>query len=96
MPNLWGEDEIIQDTPSLEREPSPRQAYTLALVPVSALAREPHLRIAKATIYHPLERALPAATEEPCFIALIANADSSEPYEPRTYRQAVSGEDAKQ
>ena len=96
VPDLWGDDEIIQDTPSPEREPSPRQAYMPAPVTASALAREPRPRIAKATTYHPLERALPAVTEEPCFIALIANADSSEPYEPRTYRQAVSGGDAKQ
>ena len=91
-PDLWGDDEIIQVTPSLEREPSPGQDYT----PVPAPVREPRPRIAKATTYHPLERALLTATDEPCFIALIANADSSEPYEPRTYREAVSGGDAKQ
>ncbi len=60
------------------------------------LTREPRPRIAKGTTYHPLERTLLAAADEPCFIALIANADSSEPDEPRTYRQAVSGGNAKQ
>ena len=61
-----------------------------------APTREPHPQIAKATTYHPLKRALLAATDEPYFIALITNADSSEPYKPRTYRQAISGGDAKQ
>jgi hypothetical protein len=95
-PDLWGDDEIIQVTPSPEREPLPRRPHT----PVPA--RESRPRIAKGTTYHPLERALLAAADEsaiidePCFIALIANTDSSEPYEPRTYRQAVSGENAKQ
>jgi len=91
-PDLWGDDEIIQVTPSPEREPSPRQDHT----PVPAPAREPRPRIAKATTYHPLERALLTVADEPCFVALVANADSSEPYEPRTYRGAVSGGDAKQ
>ena len=95
VPDLWGDDEIIQDTLGPEREPSPRQAHMPVPVPASALVREPRPRIAKATTYHPLERALPAVIEEPHFIALIANADSSDLYEPRTYRQAVSGGDAK-
>ena len=59
------------------------------------LAREPYLQIAKATIYHPLKRALLAATNEPYFIALIVNIDSLEPYKPRIYREAVSGGDIK-
>ena len=59
------------------------------------LAREPCPRIIKATIYYPLERVLLAATDEPYFIALIANIDSLEPYKPRIYREAVSGGDIK-
>ena len=50
-PDLWGDNKIIQVTPSLEREPLPGQDYT----PVPAPAREPCPRIAKATTYHPLE-----------------------------------------
>jgi hypothetical protein len=47
-----------------------------------------------------LERALLATTDEsldesPHLIALIAGADTSEPHEPRTYREAVGGGDAK-
>jgi hypothetical protein len=38
VPDLWGDDEIIQDTSSLEREPLPRQAYMPALVTTLALA----------------------------------------------------------
>ena len=46
--------------------------------------------------YYPLERALLTVADEPCFVALVANTDSSEPYEPRIYRGAVSGGDVKQ
>ena len=80
-----------------EREPLPRQAYTLVPVP----ARESRPRTTKATTYYPLKRALiavadePATTNESCFIVLIANAESSEPYKPRTYRQAMSRGNAK-
>lgn len=70
VPDLWGDDEIIQVTPSPEREPLLGQAHT----PVPPPEREPHPRNAKATTYHPLERALFASTDEPCFIALVANA----------------------
>ena len=50
-PDLWGDDEIIQVTPSPEREPLPGQDHT----PVPAPAREPCLRIAKSTTYYPLK-----------------------------------------
>ena len=75
-----------------EREPLPRQAYTLVPVP----ARESRPRTVKATTYYPLKRALiavanePATTDKSCFITLIVNVESSEPYKPQTYRQAVS------
>ena len=92
MPNLWGDDEIIQDTLSPEREPLLGQDY----MPVPALAQEPYLWIAKATTYYLLKQALLAITEEPCFIAFITNADSSEPYKPQTYKEAISGGDTKQ
>jgi hypothetical protein len=62
---------------------------------VLTLAREPYLRIVKATIYYPLKQALLTATNEPYFIALIINIDSLEPYKPRIYREAVSGGDIK-
>jgi hypothetical protein len=63
---------------------------------VLTLVQEPRLRIVKATTYYPLKRALLTATNEPCFITLIVNVDSLEPYEPRIYREAISGGDVKQ
>lgn len=96
VPDLWGDNEIIQNTPIPKKEPLPKPINT----PASKRKLRP--RVAKETIYHPLERALlattykSAVTNKSCFIALITNADSSEPYEPRTYRQAMSGGDAKQ
>jgi hypothetical protein len=66
-------------------------------------ARESRPRAAKATQYHPLERALVAEDDgndehdkSPQFVALIASANLSEPYEQQTYRQAIGGGDAKQ
>jgi hypothetical protein len=100
-PESWGDSEMIQVTPNPEREPLlPQQPEREPLPPQQPLqsipVRETYPRIAKATQYHPLERALLAATNESHLIALIANADSSEPYEPQTYREAVTGRDAKQ
>jgi hypothetical protein len=95
----WGGDDydVIQATPDQDTadtpspSPSPQKATTL-LSP-----REIHPRTAKITRYHPLERALSAkADESPHLIALIAGADTSEPYEPRTYREAVGGDGGKQ
>jgi len=63
---------------------------------VPILAREPYLQIVKVTIYYLLKRALLAVTNKPYFIALIVNIDSLEPYEPRIYREAISGGDIKQ
>ena len=62
---------------------------------VPALAQEPYPRIAKATIYYPLEQALLTIANKPYFITLIVNIDSLEPYKPRIYRGAVSGGDIK-
>jgi hypothetical protein len=87
-------DQATIDTPlpSLQNTPSPSPSLQNATTP-----RQIHPRIAKTTQYHLLERALLAKTDEsPYLIALIAGADTSELYKPRTYREAVGGGDAKQ
>ena len=53
---------------------------------VLALVWEPYLWIVKATMYHPLEWALLAATNKPYFIAFIVNVNNLEPYKPWIYK----------
>jgi hypothetical protein len=57
-------------------------------------------RQAKAKDYHPLERALPAQFDQthfdklpPELLAFISQSSPTEPFEPRTYRQAMGGSD---
>ena len=89
--DLQGNDKIIQNTFSPEKELLLKQNYILILTP----AQKPHPQIAKTTIYHSLKQALFAITKKPCFVALIANANSLEPYKPQTYKEAVSKGNAK-
>jgi hypothetical protein len=80
-------DTIIEgDIPETEATPSQN-------------TRESHPRVARTAEYHPLERALISYDiddESPKLFALLATSDPSEPYEPRTFREAASGGAAKQ
>lgn len=74
------------ESPSITQEPGPR-------------IREPLPRQARTQEYHPLERALPvqftSLKELPLeILALIGQSSPIEPFEPRTYRQAMGGRDS--
>ena len=93
----WGDDdtELIQDTPEATIEEDIPEAE----VAPSQNTREYHSRAARTMEYHPLERALVCHdddTKSPKLFALLADADYSEPYEPLTFREAMSGRTAKQ
>lgn len=101
----WGSDDydIIQATSDRQKDamnapiPAPLLPSQNENNTTLVEAREFYPRTAKTTQYHPLDRALFANTDEsPHLIALITSADTSEPYEPRTYKEAVGGGDAKQ
>lgn len=93
----WGDTdtELIQDTPDTAIE----ELIPGAEASPSQNTREPHPRAARTAAYHPLERALVSYdvdNESPKLYALLADSDPSEPYEPHTYREAISGGTAKQ
>jgi hypothetical protein len=93
----WGDNdtEWIQDTSDTTIQEDVAEAED----PSFQNTRESHPRAARAAEYHPLERALACHdddTELPNAFALLADSDSSEPYEPRSFREAISGGTAKQ
>lgn len=86
---------LIQDTPNTTIKGNTQQAE--ATPPPKT--RESHPRAASTAEYHPLERALISNdmdSESPNLLALLADSDPSEPYEPRLFREAMSGGTAKQ
>ena len=84
-----------------DREPNARETPIDTIVQESlSRLRQSLSRQAKAKDYHPLERALPAQFDQthfdklpPELLAFIAQSSPTEPFEPRTYRQAVGGSD---
>jgi hypothetical protein len=85
-----------------DREPNAQETPNARETPIDTIVQESLSRLrqslsrqAKTKDYHPLERALPAQFNElpPELLAFIAQSSPTEPFEPRTYRQAVGGSD---
>jgi hypothetical protein len=93
----WGDSDtdLIQDTPDTTIEENTSEAEATP----PRYTRESYPRAARMAEYHPLERALTSYNiddEFPRLFALLADSDPSEPYEPRTFGEAMSGGTAKQ
>jgi hypothetical protein len=84
-----------------DREPNAQETLINTIVQESlSRLRQSLSQQAKAKDYHLLEQALPTQFDQTHFnklpselLAFIAQSSLTEPFEPRTYRQAIGGSD---